>query len=104
MTDTQLVTHLALWLSAVSFAVYVLEAGYGLFAKPVRDAKALAQAAVRSQTLNAVAAPSIDDLTKLTEALSKLTDSLVKAGPALTSLIASILFLGIAALTSGAFR
>lgn len=101
VTDAQTVTHLALWLSGLSFAVYVVEAAYALFSKPVREARNAARDATRNM-LQAQA--SIDDVTKLAEALSKLTDSLAKAGPALTSLVAAVLFLGIAALTSGALR
>lgn len=39
---------------------------------------------------------SVDDFTKLLEAAAKLTDSLSKAGPALTALVGSILFFAIA--------
>jgi hypothetical protein len=47
---------------------------------------------------------SVDDLSKLVEALGKLADSLSRASPALTSLIGALLFFGIAALSSGALR
>ena len=35
----------------------------------------------------------LGDITKLVEALAKLTDSLTKAGPAIASLVASIIFM-----------
>ena len=47
---------------------------------------------------------SVDDLSKLVEALGMLADSLSRASPALTSLIGALLFFGIAALSSGALR
>ena len=47
---------------------------------------------------------SVDDLSRLVEALGKLADSLSRANPALTSLIGALLFFGIAALSSGALR
>lgn len=46
---------------------------------------------------------SIDDFTKLIEAMGKLTDSLSKASPSLVSLIGAILMFAIAAAASGAF-
>jgi len=48
--------------------------------------------------------PTIDEFNRMIEALAKLTDSLSKAGPSLTSLIAAVLFLAIAAMSSGVFR
>ena|SRR5215469_1393204 len=102
MNDAHTVTEVALWLSGASFAVYIVEVGFALFSKPVADAKQAANNAVVKA--RALAAPTIDDLTKLIDSLSKLTDSLSKAGPSLTSLIAAVLFLGVAALSSGAFR
>lgn len=43
----------------------------------------------------------ISDITKLTEATAKLADSFTKAGPALSALVASILYLLVATLGAG---
>jgi hypothetical protein len=48
--------------------------------------------------------PSADDITKITNALTSLLAGLASAGPAATSLLASIVFLLIAATSAGAFR
>jgi hypothetical protein len=101
MSDAHLVTVVALILACASFILYLVEAICALRAKPVESAKKAAQQAAQALVQKP---PSIDDLTKLIEALAKLTDSLSKAGPALTSLIASVLFLAIAAISSGALR
>lgn len=95
------VAYAALVAGAICFVIYVLEALAALRAKP---AASDAAGAVRLQT-RGMAGPnpiSVDELTKLVEAMSKLTDSLAKAGPSLTSLIGAVLFFAIAAIASGA--
>jgi hypothetical protein len=44
---------------------------------------------------------AVEDMGKLFEALAKLTDSLVKAGPVIGSLVGAMFFLALAALTAG---
>lgn len=93
--------YAALGAGTICFLIYVLEAVAALRVKP---AASEAAGAVTTQA-KGMAGPnpvSIDELTKLIEAMSKLTDSLAKAGPSLTSLIGAILFFAIAAVASGA--
>lgn len=47
---------------------------------------------------------SVDDVSRLIEALGKLADSLSRASPALMSLVGALAFFAIAALSSGALR
>jgi hypothetical protein len=84
------------------FILYIVTAALDLLKKP----DSATQTATHQAVAHLVAKPevSIDDVTKLAEALSKLTDSLSKAGPALTSLIGAIFFMAIAALSSGALK
>jgi hypothetical protein len=44
---------------------------------------------------------TISDITKLTEAVAKMAESFTKAGPALSALVASILYLLIATMGAG---
>ncbi len=102
MPSDLLVTWAALVAGSLCFALYLAASIAALMTK---------QAAMKAADLHQRAIVSgksvgltIDELTKLLGAVSKLTDSLAKAGPALTSLIGSILFFAIAALSSGALR
>jgi hypothetical protein len=100
MTLRDIVTIAALVLSGLSFALYVAEAVQAMRDKTAASIKNAAAKA--SLALGDV--PTVADLTRLLDAISRATDSLAKAGPSLTSLIASVLFLAIAAVSSGALR
>ena len=99
MNDAHLVTVIALAMAVLSFAIYAIEVIAALRAKPVADAHQAVQKA--AGLMDAAPAPTLNDLSRLIEALGKLTDSLSKAGPSLTSLIAAVLFLAIAATSTG---
>jgi hypothetical protein len=98
---SDVVTIVALILGVVSFILYIVEAVFALRNKPIEPAKEVMQRAAQAAVQKT---PTIDEFNRMIEALAKLTDSLSKAGPSLTSLIAAVLFLAIAAITSGAFR
>jgi len=91
----------ALLLGLICFGLYVWEAIAVIRAKPTTVPSAVD---AKAQRLVADPALSVDELSQLLEAASKLTDSLSKAGPALTSLIGAILFFAIAAISSGALH
>ena len=102
MDNQALVTTASVAAGAVCFVMYVWATAVTILTKP-----ALTRAHVDQQAaFLAAKAPSvsIDDVTKLMEALGKLTDSLAKAGPGLTSLMGAILFFAIAAFASGALH
>ena len=99
MNDLHTVTMVALGLGIASFLTYLVEVVVAL-RSPAADPKAVTANAMLA--LDAV--PTVDQATKLLDAISKLTDSLAKAGPALTSLIAAVLFLFVAAFSAGAFK
>ena len=99
MTSATAVTTCSLVAGGVCLALYVAEVVASLMVKPVQSAKDVAsQAAIKARDVEA----DLDALTKLINALSSLSDSLAKAGPALTSLIGAVLFFAIAAVSSGA--
>ena len=84
----------ALVMSAASFIAYLIVA-VAAHLKVGREAHAAATAALAARAEPAA------DLADLIKALGEFTDSLSKAGPALTSIVASIMFLAIAAYGSG---
>jgi hypothetical protein len=106
MTDAHLIVISGLCLAGLSFLIYVIEIVAALCTKPLTGSKALAkQAGLRAGLVgDSIAKPTLPELTALIEGLAKLTDSLSKAGPALTSIAASILFLLIAAISAGVFQ
>jgi Ca2+/H+ antiporter len=84
-------TSVAVWLSIISFCIYVIQVFITIWQqkKHIDVAKKAGEVSIQST-------PSVADLTGLIEAMSKFTDSLSKVGPALISLVASILFLVVA--------
>ncbi|MBV9991329.1 MAG: hypothetical protein JOZ72_08540 [Alphaproteobacteria bacterium] len=99
----QWVTIAALIGAAVTLIVYVIQTV--IVWRTPKDATLQKVSAVVDKASEAGgAAISLADATKLLEAFSKTIDSLAKAGPALTSLAASILFLGVGAISAGAFQ
>jgi hypothetical protein len=98
MSDLHLVTLVALAFGAISFVVYLIQVGVALWSRPVVAARVAAEKAAQA------AIPSIGDFTRLLDAIARVADSLSKASPALTSLIAAVLFVAIAAVSSGALR
>ena len=97
------VTLTALIAGTVCFLIYTASAIATLCAKPQQAASDLASTA-KSMATAAQPKATVEDYSKLLDAASKLTDSLSKAGPALVSLVGAILFLLIAAVSSGAFK
>ncbi|MCA3260074.1 MAG: hypothetical protein IM669_10125 [Phenylobacterium sp.] len=96
---SQLITHVALICAILSFAIYIAFSLGWLKSQPqqsqteVRDA----MSAVKAKA----AAATAQEVTDLVKALAALTDSLAKVGPALWSMIGSILFLLVASVASG---
>ncbi len=84
-------TWTALAMSVVAFAVFVY-----LTVKPSTGGTARKPGAVELQPQGAVS-----EITDLAKALGELTNSFQKAGPALSALVASILFFLIATLGAG---
>lgn len=81
----------ALVLACLAFALYAAQ----IVCQLVRPATPV-NAFLDTLKPTAASVVSISDITDLIKALGTLVDSLVKAGPALTSLIASIFFMAIA--------
>jgi ABC-type glycerol-3-phosphate transport system permease component len=99
MSDAHSVTVIAMILAVLSFLIYAVEVIAALRAKPVDDAHQVAQRAAALVPDK----PTLDQFSHFMETMAKLVDSLSKAGPSLTSLIASILFLAIATVGAGVF-
>lgn len=83
----------------IAFLIYLAISLNVLKSDEQEKAKEGATEAVRS--LRAVDVPTPAEVAELIKALATLSDSLVKAGPALWSLLGSILFLLIAAIAAG---
>lgn len=98
MRDLHLVTLVALIFATISFVVYLIQVAVALWSRPVAAARAAAEKAVQASV------PTIGDFTRLLDAIARVADSLSRGSPAVTSLIAAVLFLAIAALSSGALR
>jgi hypothetical protein len=81
---TWTVASVSLVLSVLSFLFFVI-----LTILSLRKPKPAAAPAPADMKLQA----GIADVAKLVEAMAKLTDSLTKAGPAIASLVASIIFM-----------
>lgn len=95
------VTYWSLICGGICFALYVLASITALLARPAKEAATLSN---QAKSLAAAPGVSVDELTKLIEAVAKLTDSLSKAGPTLTSLIGALVFFAIASISSGALH
>lgn len=100
------VAYSALVIGTLCFVVYAVDAMGSVWAK-LKSAGASQQAAnsvPREALQDGQRGLSITDFSGLVEALAKLSDSLAKAGPAVTSLIGAVLFYAIAAVASGALH
>jgi hypothetical protein len=102
MTAVQLaVTIAALAAGTICFFLYVYATIAAIRARGA-DLRALRgqerPEAVQPRTVG------VEDITRLADALGKLTDSLSSASPALTALIGSLVFYTIAAFASGALH
>jgi hypothetical protein len=91
-----IVTYAALAMGGLCFLLFLWLSIKAQTAKPSEPARQMAE---KARGLKPV---SVGELIDLVKALTTLSESLSKAGPALTVLIASILFLSIAAVASGA--
>lgn len=98
MSDHSVVTIVALILGVLCFLLYAANVIAALTANPAGKVGAVVSAPDGPLTKSLGAA----DIAKLIEAVSKLTDSLGKASPALVSLAGAVLFLAIAAISDGA--
>ena len=95
------VTASALVAGIICFVMYVYATVVAIRARAEAVRSGLAPASdggVQPRTV------SVDDMSKLVSALSRLADSLSQASPAVTSLIGSLVFFAIAAVGSGALR
>ena len=88
----------AIRFSIVSFILYVI-----LVLAPLLPRKPAQTARKRGQAKAGFAAGTISEVSGLVSAVATLTEALAKAGPALWSLIGSLLFLLIAAMAAGVF-
>ena len=107
MSPADCVTYVALTLSIICFLVFVAQSLCALRTNTEHAAakrEATQAMGLVSGKLQAAAVPTVSDLTDLLNAFSKVLDSFTKAGPAVVSMGASILFLLIAAIASGAFQ
>lgn len=96
MTLQGWVTVAALAMSFCCFVIFLLQSWRTIAAKPSEPARQMVTQA------HSLAPASVGEMTDLVKALASLSDSLSKAGPALTSLMGSILLLSIGAIASGA--
>ena len=103
MTNETIVTWAGVVAGSVCFLLYIAQSIAAMIAGPTRAANSIVGAKV-SLVAGDATSVSVDELTKLFQAAATLTDSLSKAGPALTSLIGAILFLAVAAIGSGALH
>jgi len=90
---TQAVTWIAMVLCVASFGLFVY---FSLAMKPKAPLPPPPGLGGKAELQS-----GLGDMAKLIEALAKLSDSFAKAGPAVMSLIASILFLLVATLGAG---
>jgi hypothetical protein len=104
MSIAQLIVTIAsLVAGTVCFALYV----YGTIAIIRARAIALRPGPVNPSDAGSGIQPrvvSVDEIGRLADAISRLTDSLSRASPSLTSLIGSLVFFAVAAVSSGALR
>ncbi len=106
MSDAHIVVIAGVCLACLSFAVYLTEMIAVILIKPFTAARAVAHHAKAQAGLVKAefAKPTLPEFTALLEGMGKLVDSLSKAGPALQSIVAAVLFLLIAAIGAGAFQ
>ena len=104
MDNATLVTIAPVILSVLSFVGYAIAQLSSARSKPIRDAKVTVSHAAESFAARSANAVSPDDITKVANALTALIKALSNAGPALTALLASVAFLAVGALSSGAFK
>ncbi len=88
----------ALIFSAISFLIFVVDA---IRMSRVSTAGPVSTTNSKAANLAPAAVPTLPEVTEFAKAMATLVDSLAKAGPALTSLIGSIFFLVIAAVSAG---
>lgn len=98
MSTADIVTYASLVAGTICFGLYVWEAVVAITTKPPAPDVGTAR---QLKSLVADNAATVKDVSDLAGNLAKLTDSLSKAGPALTSLVGAILFFAIAAIGSG---
>ena len=102
MAQAQLcVTYSALTLGTICFAIYAIDAWRSVQSRKAAEASS-AVVAANKNLLPTSKGASLADLGSLVEAMAKLSDSLAKAGPSLTSLVGAVLFYSVAAIASGA--
>ena len=90
---------LALAFAAINFLVYLAYSLNWLKASPQKPETGIQAAITRAGDAATTATPA--EATEMIKALATLTDSLLKSGPALWSMIGAVLFLLIACLAAG---
>lgn len=92
------IAEVAIRFATVCFILYVI-----LVLAPLLPKKAEKTTTKRGRTEKGLVAGSISEVSGLVSAVATLTEALAKAGPALWSLIGSLLFLLIAGMAGGVF-
>jgi hypothetical protein len=87
------VTHYCLNLSVAAFIVFAIVTAVGLVVSLIAAVRGAAAPTIHGQDIGG----NVDNLTRLLDAVSKVTDSFAKAGPGIAALVASILFVAVAA-------
>jgi len=98
------VAYCALAVGTTCFLLFLWDAYKTIKSKPDVSAASRNASDFALASSARVTKATVKDLSGLIEALTKLSDSLSKAGPALTSLIGAVLFYVIAAIASGALH
>lgn len=104
MRAADLVAYVAVGLSIVCFISFCIQSFYEETAKSAPKNKVNTAVGLLSDKSHGLAVPSVPEFTDLLKAFSQVMDSFSKAGPKLTMIGASVLFLLIAALASGCFQ
>jgi hypothetical protein len=96
-----------IWIALVALAFAIVS--FGLYVRfALHNVKVAGEASQRNETTIAAArtkgAVSPTDMAELIKAMASLTEALVKAGPALWSLIGTVLLLLIASVSAGALQ
>jgi hypothetical protein len=99
----RIVFWMAVVFAAVCFIIFVVSVWIAFKSADQKDAVKEAAAATKAAAARASTGgvPSVSDLTQLLQALAAAIQAITQAGPSLSSLAASIVFLGLAAWTAG---
>jgi hypothetical protein len=93
------VTSTSLWLSIASFVSFVVFAALPYFQRPRETTTPTKDVQLQSGVTDI--AKLIEAIAKLAESLGKFADSLAKAGPAISALVAALIFMALAFAAGG---